>query len=138
MPKNGELTGACITDKNILTGIVMGTTNDGWQRGVRGWGSAPNSIFTKYQQHPPGQFPDDNLDTQVHEAAADMFLNWVYRKTSDSSSTLYTEVPGTWEGFRNIDGQGQNDPTYPGDARFEWMEKQMGAILCTHFNGPCE
>jgi hypothetical protein len=115
-------------------GLVMGLDVDlAWQRGERGWGSGPDNTFTAFQQHPLEVFPDDLPDVQVDETAADMFLNWVYRKVTDPSGTLYAIVPGTWQGFLNIswrnNSTGSNDPSFPGDARYEWMNNVVSRIF---------
>lgn len=105
---------------------MMGTTT-AWTRGDRGWGSGPglaqNSTITNFQQHPPALYPGDNLQTQLDEAAADMFLNWVYRSTNVG-------------GFKNISWLGNcatstgcDDPSLPGDARFEWVDEKMDTIF---------
>jgi Tol biopolymer transport system component len=116
--------------------IVMGILQGGeWARGKRGWGSGPDTIFSPFQQHPPGEFPEDDSITLVDETAADMFLNWVYRKTSPNAGISNPcTVPGTWDGFRNTSWvgditTGNNDVTCPGDARFEWMERVINRIF---------
>lgn len=50
-----------------------------WGRGRRGWESTPvtypNPTPTTFQQHPESYTSDEDREG---EAAADMFLNWVY------------------------------------------------------------
>jgi hypothetical protein len=130
-------------------GVASGQT---WARGVRGWGSAEQNAsggqnITKYQQNP--------ANTPV-EAAADMFLNWVYRRFQDAAPTGIAspfdplvnddpapasacnyEADGDWEGFRNIGGDGNPEPTNPqsgnnpksGNVRYWWMEGTLGVIF---------
>lgn len=78
-----------------------------------------------------------------------MFLNWVYRRTSDSAPTgisypfnpitggnpapsdacNYTDS-GTWEGFRNIDEMGLLQATAkPGNVRYWWMEGTLETVF---------
>jgi len=115
--------------------VVMGRLQQtgSWVRGERGWGSGPDNVFTPFQQHPFDVFPNDQPDTQVDETAADMFLNWVYRRRTNNPPTYQTTVPNNWEGFSNEqwvnNGAGSNDYDYPGDARFEWMNRVMNQIF---------
>jgi hypothetical protein len=125
-----------INDSRGQNGIVMGRLVGGaWVRGERGWGSGPDNIFTEFQQHPLDftLFLNDPPDTVVDETAADMFLNWVYRRRTNNPPTYRTTVPGIWEGFRNQEwsnnGGGSDDFNYPGDARFEWMNRVMNQIF---------
>jgi hypothetical protein len=128
-----------ITDIRGLngSGVVMGfLTVSGWRRGESGWGSGPDNVFTPFQMHPPDLFPNNNDETKIDETAADMFLNWVYRRRTNNPPTykISTNVPGTWEGFRNSawpnnSANAQNDANFPGDARFEWMNIIMGQII---------
>ncbi len=133
-----------------------------WLRGIRGWGSGAPSfgpcdddassdfLPTEFQQNPCAAYiwielvrqnttPDDEMITtlstiELSEAAADMFLNWVYRTNNLG-------------GFQNmswpIKGQGTMDtlpiPNLeillpnsfpvprqgPGDDRFYWMNSTM-------------
>jgi len=40
---------------------------------------------------------------------------------------------GTWQGFRNILGDGINiDPALSGNARYWWMEQQMQSMFSQH------
>jgi hypothetical protein len=128
-----------IVDQRGLNGngVVMGSTiSSGWIRGENGWGSGPDNIFTPFQMHPPdfSAFINDTLVTKIDETAADMFLNWVYRRRTNNPPTYKVNVPGTWDGFRNSawpnnSANAQNDANYPGDARFEWMNIIMGQIF---------
>lgn len=121
--------------------IVMGNMDTGWKRGLTGWGSVAydsggKPLISTYQQHPSG----DPLDRDL-EATADMFLNWVYRRTTDNAPAIpngYTfnfNAPlteacsyaqqGTWLGFQNIDKDGQQKPNKSGNARYLWMEEVL-------------
>jgi hypothetical protein len=125
-----------IVDSRGGQGVVMGRVNRNnttvWIRGERGWGSGPDNRFTPFQLHPPDVFANESIQTQVDETAADMFLNWVYRRRL--STPIRTTVPGTWDGFLNISWDnnidpGASDANYPGDARFDWMNIIMNQII---------
>jgi len=60
--------------------VVFGNFG-GFQRGGRGWGSG--SGFSVFQQNP---------DNTPIETAADLFLNWVYRRNSPNSNSRLTGV----------------------------------------------
>lgn len=116
--------------------IVMGHTGGiQWERGRRGWGSGPGQ--STFQQH----FVEDPGKTQneITEAAADMFLNWVYRRNTGPAPTgapCSMPATGTWEGFLNTDWlsdpDGADDHTRkPGNARYQWMENTLSAIFTT-------
>jgi hypothetical protein len=63
---------------NNRSATVMGIFDDDWTRGRRGWGSAPP--FSTFLQ---------SLDSaDPLEAAADMFLNWVYRTNRGGTTTI--------------------------------------------------
>lgn len=119
----------------------MGTSfNAPWTRGQRGWGSVDPTAdngqsISLYQQNP---------SDQPVEAAADMFLNWVYRRTTDTAPTNISADPlsgitpqdtcnyaqtGNWMGFQNIDRTGASDTTKPGNTRYWWMESVMTIIF---------
>lgn len=109
-----------------------------WIRGTRGWGSAQptsDANLTDFQQHYVPPLPvnyTEALDVIRRETAADMFLNWVYRRTDTLGST-FSVAPGTWQGFLNMSWHPQDlrwsnctagctDYSYPGDARYLWMQ----------------
>lgn len=146
--------GTVITDctnyvPNTSYGLrVMGTLfsdpqpND-WKRGSRGWGTHGSSIFQQNileivdSSVSPPNTTDETLE--VGEAAADMFLNWVYRRLTDGPiqpdgpnedkrCSTHNEI-GIWSGFRNIKADGTFDSTLPGNARYWWMEEQLGLIF---------
>jgi hypothetical protein len=123
-----------------------------WRRGERGWGSGPASDLvngevvtlniTDFQQHsymiedwlqPIGSaVPDGEEDTreflvkEIDEATSDMFLNWVYRRTTSGL-----------QGFLNINWllsncrtpQGCSDDYPSGDIRYRWMNQSMSRIF---------
>jgi hypothetical protein len=141
--------------------IVGGDTYNDWQRSNRntdnGWGSAalvpgpcdgsitpPPGVPFPFQQNPC------EIDTwlytpgstiriaEVEEAAADMFLNLVYRATTDNGMS--------WEGFQNKlwrdhespQGSGIivqcylngcNDPGNSGDTRVIWMSDLISELF---------
>jgi hypothetical protein len=126
---------------------VMGVApEDVWRRGQRGWGStAPDRVdgqeISQFQQNP--------YDQRSHiETAADMFLNWVYRRTSDAAPTgipvgfvpsdgtappdaCAYPLSGNWVGFRNINRDGLQDASAPGNVRYWWMEGTLGVIFAS-------
>jgi len=129
---------------------IMGTSagNTPWLRGQRGWGSA---IPLGDDQQSISQFQQNPANSDI-EAAADMFLNWVYRRTSDAApsnlpSDFVPNAPslavqvtqladactypstGAWEGFQNINRTGNPDPTLPGNRRYWWIEGTLSTIF---------
>jgi hypothetical protein len=125
-----------------------------WIRGERGWGSGPLYQVTTFQQHilpaPPYDTanPDapNGITTAYRETAADMFLNWIYRKLDPNGSQVGI-APGNWSGYLNkswmptdprwgvCDGSANGciDYSYPGDARFNWMNPLMANFLHTRW-----
>lgn len=131
---------------------ATGQRHDDWYRGQRGWGSdAPYfgvndpAISTlgpcEYASNapPPTSFQQNPchvknwlyapnstiLVTEVEEAAADMFLNWVYRTLN------ITDAVGNM-GFANVDWRFANNPpdnTNPGDIRFNWVNEVLPEIF---------
>lgn len=134
-----------VADSRGIDFVVMGVIGGGeWRRGVRGWGtSVASGVFTDFQQHPQALIEEYEEDDSIiiDEAAADMFLNWVYRKVTDPlpEYRTTTQVPEPWVGFANIDINGDFDRglnsmeimvnTYSGDARMEWMDIVMSRIF---------
>jgi hypothetical protein len=125
---------------------VMGEDADSpgqWERGDRGWGSGyTNSDFQQHDQEDPGK-----TTGEIDEAAGDMFLNWVYRKITDSNASSVSANPcaspatGTWTGFLNTSWFGSachstaGCPDYDGlsgNRRFAWMEDQISQIFSQH------
>jgi len=128
--------------------IVMGylTASQPFLRGSRGWGSGPG--FSTFQQSP---------EDTAFEAAADMFLNWVYRLNDPNGSSALVGVMtgpiGTpnppqsgcvpigsqnnppsqpWMGFLNRNWNAQGAPYdwgLPGDVRHTYMIERMPAIF---------
>jgi hypothetical protein len=131
-------------------GVSLRETPDGlvadeWVRRDRGWGTGPASTYradcvpqsirvTDFQQNSTtvegwAVAPANACrTTEVDEATADMFLNWVYRKTGADSRAFQNR---NWsEGGDDTTCTDCEDPEgRPGDRRFEWMEEQMPAIF---------
>lgn len=127
---------------------VIGLVGNSWERGERGWGSGPakqgngNPLITDFQQSPV--FEVDRGSREIDEAAADMFLNWVYRVNYDlvfppPRDTCILDPRPTYNhwngpGFRNASWAGQTaavpnstlgnpDAEMPGDRRFFDMHR---------------
>ncbi|NUQ06644.1 MAG: hypothetical protein HUU31_22355, partial [Anaerolineae bacterium] len=137
---NRQLPVECVRILDAANQVVMGrianVPEPAWRRGERGWGSGPDTVFTDFQQHPLDIpiFASESGTTQVNETAADMLLNWVYRRNTNHPPTYLTQVPGTWHGFNNLDWSNNamtanNDSRFPGDARDEWMNIVVNAIF---------
>jgi hypothetical protein len=104
-------------------------SRESWSRGFRGWGdlALEGAKGVRFQQ---------NADYTYTETAADMFLNWVYRRNTDVYSNLsqspcakpaFTTMSwrtlhdqDAWDGFRNItdfnDGFVSLTPVYDFDC----------------------
>jgi hypothetical protein len=133
---NGQITiGSCPNGQRY---VIMGYFNGGFTRGSRGWGSG--SYLSNFQQ--------SGENTPI-EAAADMFLNWVYRSNSLNSSTSITYVPNfynifdptnipigcqttpfpePWSGFLNRNwavSATTFDLGMPGEVRYAYMNQIM-------------
>lgn len=153
--------GIVISDCNNSKSVVMGyySIAQKWVRGSRGWGSSgsdrTNNLGTKlnyysdFQQNPFTKFGGNDVDQSVLvvEVAADMFLNWVYRITTDNVPSdelcdiekASNQVVGKWFGFRNINpekadildasGDAYYESSLPGNARYIWMHTQMNELL---------
>ncbi|MBP6298150.1 MAG: hypothetical protein KA401_02295, partial [Anaerolineae bacterium] len=78
--------GSCVTSEFNDNYTVMGyvSPSNPWARGSRGWGTGPG--FSLFQQS------TENIPL---EAAADMFLNWVYRRNSPSGTPLVSGIDPT-------------------------------------------
>jgi len=125
-----------------------------WVRGKRGWGTGPHSLFNEdgYLPTPNGctnqsqcrdqtsyitDFQQNSFsihdraatsgerETEIDEVVADMFLNWVYYKSTSGSSGF---KDWSWSGDCE-NNSGCSDSTNPGFARFNWMEIQMNDIF---------
>jgi hypothetical protein len=127
--------------------------NSDFQRGETGWGSGSELGFSLFQQnilnvqYDPINPIDTDQTTEIGEAAADMFLNWVYRRNTDTDipnilnwnicNDITHHVDGqtgthTWEGFLNIDWATNSsvaDMGWPGNARFKRMEVLLTDIF---------
>jgi hypothetical protein len=128
-------------------GLVMGENLviQPWTRGERGWGSGParqpggGYLITDFQQHPAFISSSVSKVNAIGEAAADMFLNWVYRGGSDYRfAPCLEDYPGMYLSFRNEDWRnmtsysaisGTPDNTKPGAKRQSWFENIMGEIF---------
>jgi hypothetical protein len=134
-----------------------------WLRGTRGWGSgapeiglcgsASQIVPTDFQQNPceyitwlalisqqyRDRFSGDQNPavTEIEEAGADMFLNWVYRSISQNDSTDID-----YQGFLNVDWSDCTDASEcadaiaalpnsdgPGDDRWIWMNLGMAEFF---------
>lgn len=144
-----QVSGASVLDcrqviSNAVPFVVFGNSGEGWIRGQNGWGdSALNASGTaqisQFQQNPAAE---------DYETAADTFLNWVYRRTSDSTAislnlddACIISDTGKWLGFQNInkqnepeiyqDSQGSNHNARSGNRRYVWMHIIIEGV----FNG---
>jgi len=114
---------------------LFGLRRNGWERGLRGWGTPRiNNGFSDFQQNPfdASEFASQiDRNTEISEAVADMFLNWVYRRLTNGPA-IWSRCDGpigdSWQGFRNIEGTGRADPSEPGNSRYWWMEKETADI----------
>jgi hypothetical protein len=109
---------------------TTGLQEDEWARGRRGWGSSGVYRMSSsgsglepacyFQQNP--RTDSGKTQAEILEAAADMFLNWVYEEL---------QIMGI--GFENVDWASATtcllvaattnmDPSLPGTARYNYME----------------
>jgi hypothetical protein len=142
---NGTPVGA-VYDYNPTPGTVFGLFIDelgtpDWVRGRRGWGSnasTPPAPPCSFQQNaftirdgtvtPPAPPTQNPIDTERDEAAADMFLNWVYRSLGLA-------------GFENRNQGGifdcqviaPTDVSNPGDARHDYLNNVVMPTIATYF-----
>ena len=119
---------------------VLGYFFDGWTRGSRGWGTIAKPLSPTGQPEGQQELFQINPSNDPSEAAADMFLNWVYRRNTYGAPDWFVpENPqsrcngpsdiGQWQGFRNIDQLGNLDTSLPGNTRYLWMDNFMGMIV---------
>jgi hypothetical protein len=130
--------------QNIVFGPFLAGVNldPDWTRGGRGWGSpasTPPAVPCNFQQNAftvndwqvtPTRTPPA-IQTERDEAAADMFLNWVYRVQNLG-------------GFRNEDQRNISDCAFvaptdtgnPGDARYRYMQTIVMPTLVTRVPTP--
>lgn len=139
--------GFTLTDCNTPTGLVLGYSNvtTSWTRGPRGWGTGPayyldngnlRNLITTFQQNPQ--------NTAV-EAAADSFLNWVFRSNVAGNvvvSSKCSQVPNFGTGFQNLAWAtaapafvansagltGTPDASLPGDSRYLDFDQRIRSI----------
>ncbi len=134
-------------------GVILGQTQRGWERGRRGWGTGPAQyqssfgpvrLITNFQQ---------NSTNIPLEAAADLFLNWVYRlnnsggvQPTNPCNANPRPTPGHWSGpgFLNAEWSatphpsfvasstgipGTADPSLPGDIRYLDIYQLIGGLV---------
>ncbi|HLU08404.1 MAG TPA: hypothetical protein VK003_01955 [Oceanobacillus sp.] len=114
------------------------TSEDDWVRGQRGWGSAastPPSVPCDFQQD---AYTVDDWEVTLtpqqtqtaherDEAAADMFLNWVYSEINQGGFHNDNYI-----GITNCSTTPTPDLTArPGDARYNYMETIVMPTLAT-------
>lgn len=140
----------------VAPGATANTTPQGdWVRGNRGWGSpavTPPAIPCPFQQNSfvvsdwvirtstptpnsPGATPeplDTILITEIDETAADMFLNWVYRRNGQggfiNANWIDVVVP---PGNCTVTPQPMPPGNDPGDARFKYMATTIMTAMNT-------
>jgi hypothetical protein len=126
MDANGVVLISC----DPIPDVVFGNTTNGWVRGDNGWGSStvnPSGgiVVTQFQQNPA---------QNTAEAAADMFLNWVYATQAGRGGGF---LNSHWNPARtdangiacNTIETGCIDPSNPGDVRYNWIEVQLATIF---------
>jgi len=145
---NGGLT-RNILDCNDF--VILGQTeSESWTRGERGWGSGPSktpqntAYISPFQQNP--RFVNGLDADEIYEAAADMFLNWVYRKNTYQAPqtdicSISITTGGNWSGFLNLSWVqltqevglppllGTVDVSHPGDKRWAWMNSVVASVF---------
>lgn len=133
-PDNTAKIGAIFDES--CSGIVFGLFSGGvaggdeWVRGERGWGSqsSPLPNPSPFQQNPysvvDAQSSDEDRQAEIDEAAADMFLNWVYSKLGQGGFQNTS-----WRVADNCNTTGCPDPANSGTARFNWMNTTMTELI---------
>lgn len=140
-----------------VMGIFINSNNiTVWRRGERGWGTGPGSIYNQNNDidgTPTTKlFSDFQQNTAPYasqlianeETAADMFLNWVYRKSGRQNGFVNKSwKPNDFTPFaptlrcNNPSGCAETNPAQPnvtllgnsGDSRFNWMSARIGQIF---------
>ncbi len=129
-----------VYDYATLAGIVFGNRIDpvsqkpDWVRGNRGWGSAastPPAVPCNFQQDPftvaDWLATQDQRVRERDEAAADMFLNWVY--TAIAAGGFQNT---SWIGI-NMCATGTAQPAErPGDVQNNYMNNIVLPTLATY------
>lgn len=121
-------------EERVLGGILDNNQVEQWERGRRGWGSGPG--LSNFQIDPLEEAGKTN--DEIYEAAADMFLNWVYRRLTDAppaADPCSAPLTGSWQGFLNIDYRQTppiEDPYRSGNKRYKYMEETMSTIFDEH------
>jgi hypothetical protein len=130
------------TEHSVVFGIVIdrtGRDNRDWRRGTSGWGSAAvtpwacdgssGTVPYNFQQNPYNVASAADA-TEIEEAAADMFLNWVYRKQAEGGFLNYRWVNAGGEVcYPNGCPDGGR---FTGAVRMDWMDDALSAIFTQH------
>jgi hypothetical protein len=133
---------------------VMGPFQGPWRRGRRGWGTGPSHYLANGIPMPLITDFQENPDNSPIEAAADSFLNWVYRLTTsaapavDSCALSPTPAYNQWTGpgFLNLEWPtaassfvannaglpGTPDPRLPGDTRYLDTDARIRQLFTTN------
>ncbi len=106
-----------------------------WVRGTRGWGSwaSPLPNPTNFQQNPLDvtdavAFPAER-ERERDEAAADMFLNWVYSTIGQGGFQDINWEPDTCHGPIGSIPSTCGAAHRPGFNRLTWMNTTMTDLL---------
>lgn len=135
------------------TGTVMGLFQSSWTRGRRGWGTGPAQYYNAQGTPVPlvTDFQQNSANIPL-EAAADSFLNWVYRldasgPTAAVDPCTVTPTPWAGPGFLNAEWSatphpnfiadsagipGTPDASLPGDGRHFDIDVRIRAIFSTN------
>jgi hypothetical protein len=146
-PTPGASTGVVF---DAAGGVVFGTRLDvsgnfDWVRGQRGWGSpaaTPPVAPCIFQQNaftvsdwlvtPPAPPTLDPRSQELDEAAADMFLNWVYRIIGENG---FLPADANWIGISDCAATPNPTPTgtqvFPGNDRYNLMSTAIMPTLAT-------
>ncbi|MBE2272366.1 MAG: hypothetical protein IAE80_29290 [Anaerolinea sp.] len=141
-----------LPDCNNPPGMVMGTI-EYWTRGGRGWGTGPAHYYSNGNAVPLVTNFQQNPENTPIEAAADSFLNWVYRlnasggvRALDSCALTPTPFYNSWSGpgFLNLQWSttaqppfpansngiaGSGDNSLPGDARYFDIDSRIRTLF---------
>jgi hypothetical protein len=141
--------------RDCNTDIVMGPLGN-WTRGSRGWGTGPAQYLNGLGNPAPliTDFQQNSNNIPI-EAAADSFLNWVYRLNATSGAVAQDFCAASprpaynhWNGpgFQNLEWNTQPNPSFvansagipgaadnrlPGDVRHRDMDQRMRAIFAS-------
>jgi predicted outer membrane repeat protein len=104
-----------------------------WARGERGWGSQtlPLPNPSNFQQNPfavvDANATQDDKNKEIDEAAADMFLNWVYKKLGQGG---FQDT--SWIGTCNDTPIGCPDEGTSGTVRSNWMNDTLTYLISAY------